>query len=142
MRRRSLPFAFLLGLASLAWLGAQGPLNPSKGPTPGMKTLDQVEPRTDLATVPGNASAMHVITQSGSYNLSGNLDVTTTDGIDAEYNVTNSYGQTSGDDGIQANVISYSRGRTTGSGVGLRCAIAVGCTSSGGEAITNKYLMP
>lgn len=67
---------------------AQGTVNPPSSafsggnPGPNFKTLQQVEPRTDLATVPGNANSMHRITQPGSYYLSNNLDVTTTDGIE------------------------------------------------------------
>jgi len=46
-----------------------------------MKTLEQMEPRTDLATVAGDANYHHVISQPGSYYLSGNLSVTKTNGI-------------------------------------------------------------
>ncbi len=47
-----------------------GNLSPAAGPVaPTMKTLQQVEPRVPLDTVPGNAEAMHVITQPGSYYL-------------------------------------------------------------------------
>jgi len=71
---------FLAG--TLTAVHAQGPLAPPPGaPAPGMKTLTQIEPRTDLATVPGGAGYMHIINQSGSYYLSGNLNVTTSDGI-------------------------------------------------------------
>ncbi|MEM9080143.1 MAG: hypothetical protein AAGC74_05560 [Verrucomicrobiota bacterium] len=67
----------------------------------------------------------------------------TGDGIFASFNVMNSYGLSDGDDGIDATyTISYSRGFTLGTGVGLECTIAIGCTSSGGESITNRYLMP
>jgi hypothetical protein len=57
---------------------AQGPLTPPGAPAPTMKTLQQIEPRIDLATVPGNASAHHVIDRPGSYYLSGNLEMTGT----------------------------------------------------------------
>ncbi|NNM29529.1 MAG: hypothetical protein HKO57_08405 [Akkermansiaceae bacterium] len=60
---------------------AQGPLDPAGAPNPNFKTLQQVEPRIDLATVPGDGSSMHRIDQPGSYYLTDNLDVTTTDGI-------------------------------------------------------------
>jgi hypothetical protein len=60
-------------LVTGAWLYA-GPLNPPAGPvTPSYKTLAQVEPRIDVATLPGNSSANHIITQPGSYYLSQNV---------------------------------------------------------------------
>ena len=40
-----------------------------------MKTLQQVEPRTDVATLAGDATAVFVITSPGSYYLSGNVPV-------------------------------------------------------------------
>lgn len=52
---------------------AQGGLTPAGAPAASMKRLDQVEPRTDLATLPGNASAVIVISQPGSYYLTGNV---------------------------------------------------------------------
>ena len=61
---------------------AQGNLTPPPGvPSATMKTLEQVEPRIDLATVAGNANYHHVISQPGSYYLSGNLAVTNIHGI-------------------------------------------------------------
>ncbi len=38
-----------------------------------MKSLDQIEPRTDIATLPGDGTYLHVISVAGSYFLSGNL---------------------------------------------------------------------
>lgn len=64
-------------------------------------------------------------------------------GIDANGNVTDSTGEAAGGDGIRANgTVSRSTGESTGGGVGINCAIAIGCTTSGGEAIADKYLMP
>lgn len=67
---------------------AQGSLTPPGAPAPTMKTLDElstqvaeVEARIDLSTVAGDASYHHIINQSGSYYLSGNLEVTKTNGI-------------------------------------------------------------
>lgn len=57
-------------------LWAQGPLAPPAGPpAPGMKTLDQIEPRIPVGaiTTPGNATAVHVISSPGSYYLTGNV---------------------------------------------------------------------
>ncbi len=57
-------------LASAAALHAQGPLTPPGAPAPVMKSLDQLEPRTPITNLP------FTITQSGSYYLTGNMDVT------------------------------------------------------------------
>ncbi|MCU0797464.1 MAG: hypothetical protein MUF31_16210, partial [Akkermansiaceae bacterium] len=55
---------------------AQGPLTPPAGPPgPTMKSLDQVEPRIPLtaATAPPDASSAYVLSQPGSYYLTGNV---------------------------------------------------------------------
>lgn len=68
----------LLAAASITALVTAGPLDPPAGPiTPAYKTLDQVEPRTPLSaqTTPGNATALYIITQPGSYYLTGNVTV-------------------------------------------------------------------
>jgi len=63
-------FTFALGVGSIE----AGDLNPPAGPVaPTMKTLTQVEPRIDVQSVPGNSNWRHVITQPGSYYLSGNV---------------------------------------------------------------------
>ena len=77
-------FAILVPLSAFA----QGDLNPPAAPTPTMKTLQQVEPRTDLQATPApagvdtsNSNFHFVINQAGSYYLSSNLAVTKTSGI-------------------------------------------------------------
>ena len=53
----------------------QGALTPPGAPAATMKTLDQIEPRTPVNTntAPGNSSAQFVISQPGSYYLTGNI---------------------------------------------------------------------
>ncbi len=71
----------LLAVSSLILLpssivSAQGSLTPPPGPPgPTMKTLDQIEPRTPVnaITCPGNATNLYVISQPGSYCLTGNV---------------------------------------------------------------------
>src|SRR4051794_12644704 len=70
--RRTCAALCILCLSCSALFG-QGPLPPPGPPGPTMKTLDQVEPRTDIATLPGDATYLHVISLPGSYFLSGNL---------------------------------------------------------------------
>ena len=66
---------------------AQGPLAPPNAPAPTQKTLQQIEPRADLMAAiapPGvNSDDTHqyVISQPGSYYLSGNLTLTKPVGI-------------------------------------------------------------
>lgn len=75
--------AALLFTAALN-LHAQGSLTPPPGaPTPTMKSLDQIEPRTPInaSTTPGNINHTYIISQPGSYYLEGNLAVTNNNGI-------------------------------------------------------------
>jgi parallel beta-helix repeat protein len=63
---------FVVALAAGA--SRAGSLTPPAGPvTATMKNLAQVEPRTPVQTLPGSASASFVISQSGSYYLTGNI---------------------------------------------------------------------
>lgn len=51
-----------------------GPLSPPAGPiAPTHKTLTQVEPRVPVQSLPGSATALHVISEPGAYYLTGNL---------------------------------------------------------------------
>lgn len=62
-------------------LFAQGSLTPPGAPAPLFKTLDQIEPRTDVATLPGTATVEVSITQPGSYYLSRNVATAKNTGI-------------------------------------------------------------
>src|SRR6185503_17267700 len=56
-----------LSVFSPALLFGQGDLNPAGPPGPTMRTLQQVEPRTPISSLPFN------ITNGGAYYLTGNL---------------------------------------------------------------------
>lgn len=62
---------------------AQGPLDPAAAPAPSMKTLDQIEARTPIPASPNVpiAGPHFIITAPGSYYLTGNITVSTGDGI-------------------------------------------------------------
>jgi hypothetical protein len=79
------PFSLRLALFILlpsAFIIAQGPLTPPGAPAPTMKTLDQVEARRPISTAP------IIITQPGSYYLTGNLAIGTGGGTAITINVS------------------------------------------------------
>lgn len=66
----------LVSFGTAGSLSAQGPLTPPPGPpVPTMKSLDQIEARTPISTLP------YTINASGSYYLTQNLSVSTGNGI-------------------------------------------------------------
>jgi hypothetical protein len=67
-------------LASASMIFAQGSLAPPGAPAPTMKSLDQIEARTPISTLP------FTISTSGSYYLTKNLSVTTGDAITISVN--------------------------------------------------------
>lgn len=60
--------------SQLASTFAQGSLTPPPGaPAPVMKSLDQIESRIPVNTLPGASNAVHVISQPGNYYLTGDI---------------------------------------------------------------------
>jgi parallel beta-helix repeat protein len=57
----------------LSTVFAQGSLTPPGAPAPTMKTLAQIEPRTDVLKLSGDAGDLFLITNSGSYYLTTNI---------------------------------------------------------------------
>ena len=71
---RTIRFVMLAAtLGGIVWVSA-GDLNPPAGPvTSTMKTLDQVEARIPVQSLSGNLGFQHIISQPGSYYLTGNV---------------------------------------------------------------------
>ena len=63
----------LAGLVVFALAAVGGNLEPSAPPGPTMKTLDEVEPRIAVQSLPGDANSLYVISEPGSYYLTGNI---------------------------------------------------------------------
>ncbi len=71
-------FVLLAFALSIAAMGVRpvlaGPLTPPAGPVASTgKTLDQIEPRRVINDLPGDATAVHIISAPGSYYLTGNI---------------------------------------------------------------------
>ena len=69
-----------LAVGAAAWVVVAGPLNPPAGAVSSTyKTLSEVEPRIAInaTNTPGDATAAFVISQPGSYYLTGNINVST-----------------------------------------------------------------
>lgn len=76
LRSAVLTCALAVSLALLPGLFAQGSLTPSGPPAPSLKSLAQIEPRIAIQSLAGDADSLYVITQPGSYYLTGNLTAT------------------------------------------------------------------
>jgi len=63
----------LAGTFMFSLFAVGGNLEPSGPPGPTMKTLGEVEPRKAVQSLPGDANSLYVISQPGSYYLTGNI---------------------------------------------------------------------
>jgi len=75
MQKKLIRFATICGLTLTVQQGfAQGSLTPPAGPpAPTMKTLQQIEPRTDVLTLSGDTQSVVRITKPGAYYLTTNI---------------------------------------------------------------------
>lgn len=65
----------IAAIAAATTIASAGPLTPPPGPPASTnKTLDEVEPSTPIESLPGDASALHIISQPGAYHVTGNID--------------------------------------------------------------------
>ena len=80
---KSLTATLVLAVVTLPRLFGQGPLAPLAAPGPLMKSLDQIEPRTPISSLP------FVISTSGSYYFTQNLQFTAVSGGAITINASN-----------------------------------------------------
>lgn len=74
-RRMLLGVAGVAGIAAMSRAAQAGSLNPPAGPVaPTMKALDAIEPRVAVQSLGGDANSQYVISQPGSYYLTGNIN--------------------------------------------------------------------
>lgn len=152
-RSRAVVILAAVGVAIGAGLVVAGPLAPPAGPIGGTyKTLNEVEPRVAINAVntPGAFNATYMITQPGSYYLTGNITgesgkygiIVGADGITIDLNGFTMTGVAGSASGIGHAVNSYRNvtvlnGTVTGwggSGVGISGA---GCRVAGVRAASN-----
>lgn len=71
----TLPTLLALAFGALATppLAAQGPLTPPGAPAPSLKSLAEIEPRIAVQSLAGDGLGQYVISQPGSYYLTGNI---------------------------------------------------------------------
>ena len=130
-------------LAFAAAVFGQGSLTPPVGPAPTMKTLAEVEPRTNLQSNPApagvdttNADYHFIINQPGSYYLSAKLVVTKPHGIRINapgvtldlLGFEISRGAGSGGDAISVKSDAYRAAVQNGSITGFATGISAGTT--------------
>jgi parallel beta-helix repeat protein len=71
---KMLAIIVLIWLLWLCPLVLAGNLNPPGAPEATMKTLDEVEPRTPIQSLPGDITHKYIISQPGSYYLTGDIN--------------------------------------------------------------------
>lgn len=119
-----------------------GPLDPPAGPVaPTYKTLQQVEPRTDVATLAGTANARHIIVQPGAYYLTANVVggaglngiVINADNVTLDLNGFAVIGAASSGDGITLSTVR--------SNVTIRNGVVRGWTADGVDAADDNTVI-
>ena len=112
--KRTLILATLLAfiLHPSSFILAQGPLTPPGAPAPTMKTLDQVEPRIPITTLPLfiSTSGSYYLTKSFAQNFAGPLDAIT---ISADHVTVDFCGFTVQQTGTAASIAGVRLGSTT-----------------------------